>query len=859
MNIFHKVTVQGMKKSKTRTLVTILGVILSAAMITAIATFVVSLQGYLIKGAEEKYGNWQVAFSNVGTAYVSAMQNHTQVKDTATFQNIGYASLEGAKNPNKPYVFVAGFSQKTFDMLPLTLVCGRLPQNEHEVLVPSHLESNGGVKYSIGETLSLQIGNRIKEDEILSQDNAYQSGEETLQQTINQTYRVVGIYQRPSFEEYLAPGYTLITRISKPVESLDETRMSLFVTLKNPRQIHTFMDKVSGKHAYFYNDNVLRFMGLSDDHLVNSILYSVGAILLLLVMIGSVFLIYNSFHISLNERMHQFGILSSVGATPRQLKNSVLFEGVCIGVIGIPIGILTGIGSMKLVLLVVAKNITSVAYGTVPLELKISYLSLIVATLVSMVTILISAYIPAKKAANMPIMESIRQTNEIKVESKSVKTGNWMYRLFGLEAFLALKNFKRNKRQYKSIVLSLTFSIVLFVSVSAFKMYLNNMTKESVVDMDEDILFTTKDISDQEMLSLYKKLDTVDGVKKGTYQSVYSYSCNANTNDFSKEFQKQNQKESKNDTSGITKNLPVDIQFIPDQIYYKFVQSQGLHKKDYTGSKAKVLAIAKKRIVKSDGSQESAIDIFDKKSMTIQVAPNLDASDTKSMQVTFVDTYPIDPPPTQMAQSSKMVFMVVAPYSLKANWISSQENELVGMGFTSKNPSNSVAQMQKILQNETFIKENTLYNVNEILEQNRNILFVVNVFTYVFVFMISLIATANVFNTISTNIRLRRRELAMLRSIGMSDSDFKKMMNFECVFYGLKSFVFGTIIAFICVIFIYLGINTGSSGAIAFQFPWLRLVESLIGVFVIVFITMLYAIRKIKKENIMDALLDDMN
>ena len=96
-------------------------------------------------------------------------------------------------------------------------------------------------------------------------------------------------------------------------------------------------------------------MGLSDDTMFNALLYSIGGILVALIMIGSVFLIYNSFNISLNERIQQFGILSSVGATAKQLRNSVLFEGVCIGAVGIPIGVLVGIGSIGLVIPIVAK------------------------------------------------------------------------------------------------------------------------------------------------------------------------------------------------------------------------------------------------------------------------------------------------------------------------------------------------------------------------------------------------------------------------------------------------------------------------------------------------------------------------
>ncbi len=186
-------------------------------------------------------------------------------------------------------------------------------------------------------------------------------------------------------------------------------------------------------------------MGLSDNKLFNTFLYTVAGILVAIIMVGSIFLIYNSFNISLNERTSQFGILSSVGATARQLRNSVLFEGVCIGAIGIPIGVMVGIGSVGLVIPIVAGNFRNIIPSTVPLTLSVSVPAIVAAAAVSLVTILISAYIPARKAANTPVMESIRQTNEVKTESKAVKTSKLAQRIYGLEGTLALKNFKRNK------------------------------------------------------------------------------------------------------------------------------------------------------------------------------------------------------------------------------------------------------------------------------------------------------------------------------------------------------------------------------------------------------------------------------
>lgn len=631
MDIFHKAALKGLKKNRSRTFVTIIGVALSSAMITAIAVFVVSLQNYLVNGAIEKYGDWHVAFTDVPSSFIQERANEKDVKKAVAYANIGYAVLEGGKNEYKPYLFVAGFHEDTFDTLPIELISGRFPKNSSEVLVPAHVAANGGVSFSIGDTLSLKVGTRQSGKEKLSQHDPYRMGKESLYAVSEQTYTVVGICQRPGFEEYSAPGYTLIT-LEGQKNSSDS--FSVFVSLLHPTRVHAYVRHTGEDLPYALNDEVLRFLGLSDSKLFNTMLYSIGGILIALVVLGSVFMIYNSFSISLNERIQQFGILMSVGATEKQLRSSVLFEGLCIGAVGIPIGILAGIPSIDLILSLTETLFSNAMYDNVPLTLTISVPVIAASVVISMMTILISAYIPAKKAARIPVMECIRQTNEIKTDARAIKISKLSRKIYGLPGTLALKNFKRCKHRYRSTVLSLMLSVILFVSSSSFTFYLKQEAEASLIIGD-----------------------------------------------------------------------------------------------------------------------------------------------------------------------------------------------------------------------------------SEIFEQNRNILFIVNLFTVVFVVMISLIAVANVFNTISTNIRLRRQELAVIRSVGMSDHDFSRMMRFECVFYGLRTLLFSFPASALFSYLIYIGMCSGvidGSNELHYIFPWRSLAISLCGVFLIIFITTLYTAGRIKKENIIDALRDDI-
>lgn len=844
MNIFNKVALQSLKKNRTRAFVTIIGVVLSTALITAVSTFAVSLQSYMINGAVAKYGDWHIEVPDADSSFVQRQTADGRVANIVSLQNIGYAALAGGLNPEKPYLFITGWNEQALGTLPIKLLSGRLPENKSEVVIPAHIAVNGGVKIPLGSTLTLSVGNRMSDNQTLSQHNPYYAGKETLVSATKKTYTVVGICQRPAIEEYTAPGYTLITTADAAADSL-----SVFIKLRNPYQIHSYKNNISGQDNYVLNDNVLRFMGLSGEKLITVLLYSIGGILIALVMIGSVFLIYNSFNISLNERTHQFGILMSVGATEKQLRNSVLFEGLCIGIIGIPIGILGGIPSINFVLSLVAKNFANVLYDNVPLTLVIDVPALLAAAVISMITILISTYIPAKKAACMPVMECIRQTNEVKVEARTVRTSKLAKCFYGLEETLALKNFKRNRQRYRSIVLSLTLSVVLFVSANSFGGYLNQIAKNSsVAAEDYDICFYTRNMPDGKLFELYDQLKTVDGVTESSYQALSTYSCKLNTSDLPNHFFDEYGALIGYDRTSKTIETQIDIQFVESSVYQNLLRGLGLSPEEYTGQDKEMIIAG---ILPGHWyTQEQPIE-FTLHSNT--------GSPTKTIRAAFVTDYP-DLLPSEPGDWLGYALMVIAPYEIKPQFDAlnaAVKPRKLGMTFKSKNPGQSTAKMQAMLDEAGITADYNLYNIYEILEQNRNITFIVNLFSGVFTIMISLIAVANVFNTISTNIKLRRRELAMLRSVGMSDRNFNKMMRFECVLYGFRTMLWGLPLSGIFSGLIYRGMVIGG-GDIDFTFPWGSIGISTLGVFLVVFITMVYATRKIKGENIIDALRNDM-
>ena len=650
MNIFHKVALQGLKKNRTRTFVTVIGVVLSAALFTTIATFGTSLIQYLIDGEIDKYGSWYIDFVNVDSGFIHERIGDAGVTDTVVFENIGYALLDGAKSTEKPYLFLAGFTDEAFERLPVTLISGRLPENDTEIMIPNHVSVKAGVRIPVGEQLNLAIGSREMDGNLLTQHDPY-NPEEMLNIVGNKSYTVVGTYERAGFEEHDSPGYTLITRAMTDDMA---GQYNLFITLDSPQKVKEYGKRFAGSVPFVLNEDVLRFYGVSKNTLFNAVMFSVGGILAAIIMIGSVFLIYNSFHISLNERIHQFGILMSVGATARQLKSSVIFEGFCIGVLGIPFGVAAGIGSVALALPIVEKNFATISTSNVPLTLSVSIPALAVAIIISLITILISAYIPARKAVAIPVMECIRQTGEIKTEAKDVKISKISERIYGLEGILALKNFRRNKRRYRSVILSLTLSVVLFVTGSAFGNTLKGIAKELTVEVDGDISFYADEMPQDELITLHDRLKNVTGISKSTWQAdlLYSGTVKGIPDDFAGgRFQADRQ-------------IPIYAQFIEDAVYYEFIESLGFPKEEYSGQGAKVLAVI------MDTSEHKAFFMGQEMEFTIYSAAGannfLGGGMAKTVCATMVDDYPLDM--LTLDSTPEYLFFMVIPWSMKADF-----------------------------------------------------------------------------------------------------------------------------------------------------------------------------------------------
>ena len=905
MNIFRRYTLASLKKNRTRTVVTIIGIILSVAMFTAVTTTVSSIRNYMMRVCEQEDGSWNGVMFDLTKEQAATLRTKKDIVKRAEIQNLGYAKLTDSKNECKPFLFLGGMSKGLNEILPVNILEGRLPKKDGEILLPEHLSINGGVKYELGETISLGLGVRKSKDgSTLWQHDSFgmeNSVSQSFEKQGDKEYTVVGFYKRPNFEPGMAPGYTAFT----VEDSKCMNGETFYFILQDPTKTNQFLkDNSPNMDLTDVNSMYLAYSGFSPNDRFNRILLYLSIILMGIIMFGSISLIYNSFSISVNERKKQFGLLGSIGATKKQMRKSILFESVVLSGVGIPLGVLAGLGGMAITFYCTSdlfQSFSSNATNQLSLHLVASIESILIAAVVGFITVLISAYLPAKKAMKVSAIEAIRQSTDIRITPRKLYTRTYITKLFGLEGTLAQKNFRRNKKKYRATVFSLFISVVLFISASSFCAYMKENINSLISYYNCEINYRVpmKEEADG-IFEQFQSLKSATESVKTTENTNISFLAPISAGD-----RKGVQVQQKNmDNDGVLKKtgqfmIYGVLSFVDDDTYRKFLQKQNLDPDIYMNTKNPI-ALASTKITAWDSDKEkySVYQLFDEGDFSIKAMSEkkmeggyelgvpeykIDTNGEILVNVTKYDTVEEDGTTSGNAVDSKFVtmdqayqisnlqvgdivdevpmgldmyqnsmFEILYPQSametvLKGN----TENYNTGMYFRSDNPDELYKAMCNIL-TERNLSTDAIQNVYSMVQSNRAILTIMNVFSYGFIILISLIALANVFNTISTNIALRRREFAMLRSVGMTQRGFYKMMNYECVLYGVKGLVYGLPVAFLLTYAIYESLDMGLEQG--FFIPWYSILIAVGSVFLVVFATMLYAMNKIRKDNVVETL-----
>ena len=846
MSILNDLTIKNLKLNKKRTIVTIVGIILSTALMVGIGLLFSSFQDYMIRETISYNGKYEAEYGDVSLDKLNSIDK----KDFSYFYQkpIGFSKFDSA-NEYKPYLYISSVNKEYFN--ELHLISGRFAENDSELVISNHINTNGGASYKIGDIITLKYGERVVEGVNTLTNNEYYE-EETLNIVGEKTYTIVGIVERSNFEDYSASGYSTFTLDMNDKDGI----VNVFVMFNNKKKIikqsEDLAKKLGYDNAISYNSTLLALYGESTYGNIMKSMITMIVIMLSLVSIGCIVVIYNSFAISVMERKKEFGLLSSIGATKKQLSYTVFFEALIEGIIGIILGICGAYIGIGTVILIINNLIGDIL--VLKLNLVTNIVFIIIPVIFMILVIFISALVPSRRAAKVSPIEAIRQNDDIKINKKKIKTGRLINKLFGIEGEIALKNIKRNKKKYRVTIVSLFISIVLFISFSSYMNYTID-TASSVmgeVPYDYQISYFGDD-NDIDALDKISEIIKSNDVKEYVSYSASNLSIIGNYI-YSDEYLDFYKSAYGDDGIKALTNLKyqyISIYILDDISYNKYKELIGLDKDSVILlNKFKGVSYGNNKRVNYD------IPVINNGDINIKIC-NFDDNDED------VDTTKYCNKKIDNIFITNKSFDLIEEFSYMSDFKLIVNKELYdnisdsGTHYTQYNIISDNTDNIDKLTKELDKYDNVNYtNVKESMKQANNMILVVKILMYGFIGLITLIGVTSVFNTISTSMALRKREFAVLRSIGLTRKGFNKILFFESLFFGLKSLIYAIPVSLgVTIIIHYALADMMSINSIVI--PWKAIIISIVSVFVIVLLTMMYSTSKIKKHNIIEQIREE--
>lgn len=893
MKILNKLTVKNLKLNKSRTIVTIVGIMLSCALIMVVAGMAASAQQTMVNLQINATGNYDLFVKGANKKIIDNAQANRNVKDIYIKQNLGCAYLPQAKFDTKPYINVVAFNEKSFtDCFNVTLKEGRLPENENELVLSQSVIENSKADYKLGDTVALDLGKRVYVSgaEIPLDDTDYfndTNGTEKLVDTHKKTYTVVGVFNKVSSSYFAADSFSASSSaftLAEENADINDLFISFtsdgekdyittsgeilnltgddFDNLKNDFEV--YLENGDFDEASI-NKDLLRYKGfaLSDEYM--SMLFSLAVIIIVIIAISSIFVIRNSFAISITEKTKLYGMLASIGATSKQIRHNVLFEGFVLGIIGIPAGILLGVGVIALLVVILNALLGDMLNG-ISFVYAVPWWAAVISAVMSAVIILFSTLSSAFRASRIAPITAIRGNNDIKINKnkrKSYKAPKFIKKLFGVGGEIAYKNLKRSKKKYRTTVISIIITVAMFISISTFIEYGMKITGDHFKNMPYNITVNANDkLSYDEYENIYKRIIADTDINSSIKACENYYGNIVGLTDYYTEEAKAAELQG----GDLAYVFGVD-----NKSFKEYVTALGYN---YDDVKDKALITNDFKYYNSDNILIKGKEFDLPMNTVVKLYPNGNPSyteddikeiqktdpdfvynpdDYKSVDLVIYDTINKEVPGSIvsgiMSTLNEGSVLVSEDYFKK---LFAEDNEYTSrvIVIDSAEPAQTVEYIKDL-----GIDGLDIYNLNDQKEMMNAVVLIIAIFAYGFIIVISLIGITNVFNTINTNMRLRSKEFAMLKSIGMTKKEFNRMIRLESIFYGLKSLLIGVPLGLLGGYAIFKA--TGNTIMLVYSFPTMAVLISIVFVFFVVWLIMKISISKVNKQNIIETIRND--
>ena len=853
MNLYTSLTLRYLKQNKRRTLVTIIGIILATALICGIGNICTSFMDYQMRNEIQSNGSFYVTFNNIDKEKADIITKSSGVSEYGYKKDLGSIILD---KKNSTSIDINVFDKNTINSFQITLKNGSYPKNQSEIIVTEDLLNKWNKK--IGDKITLNLGELIYDDMgIISK----------LKNPQKTTFKIVGTLDKAPYNSKLfaIAGFDINT-VNK------NEKFDVSICTKNPKDIYKTAISIgeniglaqadeTNDEDYSYNDQtsmyykdikfnegLLRLLGASSYDNINTTLILIVGLVASLVIIATIATIYNSFSIAISERKKQFGILNSIGATKSQVMKLVFLEGFLVSIVGIPIGLLSGTIAIDIVFKVIKTFFKTSAFGELELRVVFSPIVLIISTLVILLTIFISALIPAINAAKISPLEAIKNSSNLKVGK--IKSSKLVKKIFKTEGELAYKNLRRNKGKFRITLFSLIISIVIFISFNGFVDMFIEANQINYGTITNDLtLYENKLFTKEEVQNTINELKKINGIKDIAIDKGYNLNVHVDEKNINKDLRES-----------LKQSDYVDM----DNSTYNFINSRLSTPGDFSISNIK---LSEGKFNKETAKAENGVilvrysyqESLAKKGKV--VLTNYKVGDTLNCTV-----YSYDSDGNEKQKEVKLKILAITDEILTGNkqypetsfGVVAYDDLIHSLGIkddeSSSNSYYVATNQEKSTRDEVkkVAEENSLSVIDSIdeaqkFEQTMNVM---KIFVYGFIVVISLVSVTNIVNTISTNINLRKREFAVIKSIGVTPQGFKKMIYMESILYGILSLLYGIPIG-ICMNVL---MNKILEGVITVQtlIPYKAILICVVAIFIITFIASYIPLKKISKENIID-------
>lgn len=883
MNVLKKCCFRSMKENRKRTVVTIIGVILATALITGVACLAVSFRVSLIEYEKLENGDYHYLFSGVKTENLKYFTNNANIERVGITREIGYAMLQGSQNPDKPYMYLRAINEEGMEALALKLAEGRMPENDSEVVIGRHIRYNGMVDLKVGDVLNLEICRRMSGGDELGRRAPYLYEEENLVPLYKKTYTIVGVVERPNteVENRMAPGYSVFTYLNPdtlnpdaPDGSYVAGKADLYVSFTDrglrqaPKVIagilevpeEVFSRYIGGLYAteedrlqiqriaqsVTENYWLLKWIRFTFSDSTMNWVYSMAVLAVAVIIVTSVFCIRNSFMISLTEKMKLYGRLASVGTTSKQQRKIIYYEAGFLGSVGIPLGVVSGVLAIFILVRVVS-GLMEDAVG-IPLVFGVSWLAVIAAALLSAVTILLSASKSARLAAKISPISAIRGNDMVKIGRRGLKCPGYIGKIFGIGGRIAHKNLKRAKVKYRTTVISIVVSVAVFIGLTTFMQLMSVATGVYYTDMRFQIeVNLTREGAYKGAL----RIASLEGVEAADIMRSQGVSVDSGKMPFTEKYKKY---------FSLEEEEAVTVVALGESGYAAFCKDVGVSV-EQARDKAIVLADfersyydeEKNKLVTDKGNivQYQPGDIIEASRRQTASEDDGEPQEGNTEPVRIEVLTQTDKKPMVMSRSSySNVRLIVSDQWFEEQGFAEEANE----GYvTVAIRCEDAGAMEEAIRDELQARYRfTLGNYDASYKSDRAVHLIVSIFLYGFITVMTLIGITNIFNTITTNMELRAPEFAMLRSVGMTKKEFKRMIWLEGFFYGGKALLIGIPLGILLSLGFHRALGEGI--VTAFVMPWRGIVIASAAVVLLLWFVMRFSMGKINRRNIIETI-----